>query len=167
MLSAMRFFLKLFTVSKNEALRDCDILEAGEVQGMSFVEIMVGVGVVSFIIYASFNIFYLIEMRRTSLAVRQFVARAEQDIYPTLAAAKQIFENIQTVTDNTATLSKSLGGAAEVLTSAQDTIKDIYQSYDENLGQSVRANVFGLKAGIKTGVSTLLSNLKDRKEGLS
>ncbi len=134
---------------------------------MSFIELLAAIGVVSFIIYASFNIFYLIEMRKTSFAIRQLITRAEENLYPALAAIRHIFEDIKTVTDNAAALSKSLREAAEALTSAQSAIKNMYQSYEENLGKSMRANVSGLKAGIKTGVDTLLSNLKDRKEGLS
>jgi hypothetical protein len=137
---------------------------------MSFIEIMLAIGVVTFIIFASFNIYYLIEMRRTSLAVRQLVTRAEENIYPTLAAARHIFENIQTITDNTATLAASLRNAAIALNAAQgmiDMIKDLYMSYEKNVGQSVRANVSGIKAGINTGVATLLSSLKERKERLS
>ena len=134
---------------------------------MSFIELLLAIGVVSFVIYAAFNIFYLIEMRKTSFAIRQLVARAEENLHPALAAVRHIFEDIKTITDDAAALSKSLREAAEGLTAAQNAIKDMYQSYEENLGKSVRANVSGLKAGIKTGVDTLLSNLKDRKEGLS
>jgi hypothetical protein len=134
---------------------------------MSFIELLLAIGVVSFVIYAAFNIFYIIEMRKTNFAIRQLVARAEENLHPALAAVRHIFEDIKTITDDAATLSKSLREAAEGLTAAQNAIKDMYQSYEENLGKSVRANVSGLKAGIKTGVDTLLSNLKDRKEGLS
>lgn len=134
---------------------------------MSFIELLLAIGVVTFAIYAAFNIFYLIEMRKTSFAIRQFIARSEENLHPALAAVRNIFDDIRTITDNAAALSKSLREAAEALTSAQNAIKDMYQSYEENLGKSVRANVSGLKAGIKTGVDTLLSNLKDRKEGLS
>ena len=134
---------------------------------MSFIEVLLATGVVSFIIFASFSIIYIIEMRRTSFAIRQFIAKAEENLHPALASVRHIFEDIKTITDNAATLSKSLREAAEALTTAQNAIKDIYQSYEENVDQTVRANVAGLKAGIKTGVVTLLSNLKDRKEGLS
>lgn len=134
---------------------------------MSFIELLLAIGVVTFVIYAAFNIFYLIEMRKTSFAIRQLIARSEENLHPALAAVRNIFDDIKTITDNAAALSKSLREAAEALTAAQNAIKDMYQSYEENLGKSVRANVSGLKAGIKTGVDTLLSNLKDRKEGLS
>lgn len=134
---------------------------------MSFIELLLAISVVSFIIYASFNIFYLIEMRRTSFALRQLIAKAEENLHPALSAVRRIFEDMQTITGNAAALSKSLRDAADALATAQNTIKDMYRSYEENLGQSVHANVSGLKAGIKTGVDTLLSNLKNRKEGLS
>jgi hypothetical protein len=134
---------------------------------MSVVELLLAIGVVSFILFAFFNIFYIIEMRKTSWAMRQLIERAEGNLHPALAAMRYVFEDIKTITNNAVALSKSLREAAEALTAAQNSIKDIYQSYEENLDKSVRANVSGLKAGIKTGVVTLLSNLKDKKEGLS
>lgn len=134
---------------------------------MTFIEILLVIGIVAFIIFAAFHIFYIIEMRKTSWATRQLIVRAEENLHPALAAVRHIFEDMRTISDNAAALSKSLRDAAEVLTAMQNAIKDIYQSYEGNLDKSVRANVSGLKAGIKTGVVTLLSNLKDRKEGLS
>jgi len=134
---------------------------------MTIIELLLVAGVVAFIIFASFHIFYIIEVRKTSVATRQLIARTEENLHPALAAIRLIFEDIKTITDNVAALSKSLREAAEALTTAQNAIKDIYQSYEENLDKSVRAKVFGLKAGIKTGVVTLFSNLKEKKEGLS
>ncbi len=134
---------------------------------MLFVELLVAIGVVAFIIFALFHILYIIEVRKTSLATRQLIARTEENLHPTLAAIRHSFEDIKTISDNAAALSKSLREAAEAMTTAQNTIKDIYRSYEENLDKSVRANVSGLKAGIKTGVVTLFNNLKDKKEGLS
>jgi len=131
---------------------------------MSLVELLLAIGIVFFIMFASFNIYYLIEMRKTSFAIRQLIARAEENLHPSLAAIRYVFEDIKTITDNAASLSKSLREAAEALTATQNSIRNIYHSYEEKLGVPVRANVSGLKAGIKTGVITLLSSLKDKKE---
>jgi hypothetical protein len=139
----------------------------GELNIMSFTELLLAIGVVSFIIFASFHIFYIIEVRKTSLATRQLITRAEENLHPALAAVRHIFEDIKTIADNAAVLSKSLREAAEALAIAQNAIKNIYRSYEDKLDKPVRANMSGLKAGIKTGVVTLLSNLKDKKEGLS
>jgi len=145
----------------------CDILEEREVNIMLVVELLLAIGVVAFIVFALFHIFYIIEVRKTSFATRQLLARAEENLHPTLSAIRHIFEDIKTITDNAAALSKSLRDAADAMSTAQNTIKDLYRSYEENLDKSVRANVSGLKAGIKTGVVTLFNNLKDKKEGLS
>jgi hypothetical protein len=49
---------------------------------MTINEILVAIGVVAFIIYASFNIIYLIELRRTSFALRQLIKGTEENIHP-------------------------------------------------------------------------------------
>jgi hypothetical protein len=134
---------------------------------MSLTEILMAIGVLSFIIYATFNIFYLIEIRKMSFALRQLIAGAEEHLYPTLSAARHISEDIQIITDDAAVLTKTLRDATETLSNAKNALKDTCRSYEENLSQTMHANVSGLKAGFKTGVVTLLSNLKDRKEGLS
>lgn len=132
---------------------------------MSVIEILLAIGVLTFIIYTSFNIYYLIELRRTSLAMRQLIARTDENFHPTLAALRRIFEDIGTITDNAAALSKSLRDAAIAIGAAEKMIRTLYQSYEENFVEVARANVAGLKAGVKTGVVTLLKNLKDKKEG--
>ncbi len=134
---------------------------------MAFIEFLLTVAVITFVIYAFFNISYLIEMRRTSVAMRQLITKTGENLHPTLSAVRSIFDNFKTIADNAAVLSKSLRDAAEALTVAQNAITDIYQSYAVNLGQKANANIAGLKAGIKTGVVTLFNNLKDKKEGLS
>ena len=134
---------------------------------MSLIEILLAIGVVSFIIFAAFHIAYIIEVKKTSLAIRQLIAETEENLHPSLATVRHVFEDVKIITDNLVVLSKGLREAAVVLTTAQNVLKGIYQSYEENLDKPVRANVSGLKAGIKTGVVTLLGNLKDKKEGLS
>ncbi|HYA87622.1 MAG TPA: hypothetical protein VEI57_11225 [Nitrospirota bacterium] len=134
---------------------------------MSFTELLLAIGVVSFIVVACFHIFYIIEMRRTSRAIRQLIAEAEENLHPGLAAGRHAFEGLKTITDDVAVLSKVLRETAVALIATQSIIKGIYRSYEGKFDKSVRANVSGLKAGIKTGVVTLLSNLRDRKEGLS
>jgi hypothetical protein len=43
----------------------------------------------------------------------------------------------------------------------------LYHHIKEGLGSAAGANIAGLKAGITTGVSTLVKSVKVRKEGLS
>lgn len=131
---------------------------------MTTAEIILAIGVTAFIIYAAFSIFYLMELRRTSFAVRQLVEKAEENIHPTLAALRRALEDIGTVTDNVAELSKSLREAADAVTAAEKRIKALYLAYEDGISEAARANIAGVQAGIKAGVGTLLKGLKSKEK---
>ncbi len=132
---------------------------------MTTAEIILTIGVTAFIIYAAFNIFYLMELRRMSFAVRQLVEKAEENIHPTLVALRRALEDIGTVTDNVAELSESLREAADAVTAAEKRIKALYLAYEDGISEAARANIAGVQAGIKAGVGTLLKGLKSKGEG--
>ena len=131
---------------------------------MTTMEIILAIGVAAFIVYAAFNIYYLIELRRTSSAVRRLVEKAEENVHPALAALRRVLEDIGTVTDNVAELSKSLREAAEALSSAEKKIEALFLAYEDGIGEAARANIAGVRAGIKAGVGTLLKGLKSKEE---
>ena len=132
---------------------------------MTTAEIILAIGVTAFIIYAAFNIFYLMELRRTSFAVRQLVEKAGENIHPTLVALRRALEDIGTVTDNVAELSKSLREAADAVSAAEKRIKALYLAYEDGISEAARANIAGVQAGIKAGVGTLLKGLKSKEKG--
>jgi hypothetical protein len=123
------------------------------------------IGLVVFIIYAMFNIAYLIEMRRTSIALRQLVRRTEENLHPALTALRGILEDIGKTTYTISALTESIREAAETVATLEKNLSDLYEYYKKNLGEAARANMAGLKAGVKAGVVTLLKDLNDRKEG--
>jgi hypothetical protein len=130
-------------------------------------ETLLSIGIVVFIVYAVFSIVNTIEMRRTSIALRQLIVRSEEDLRPALAALRGILEDIGTTTDNVAVLTQSLRGVADTAARVEHTVNGLYEYYRESLGEAARANIAGLKAGVKAGVVTLLKDLNDRKEGSS
>jgi hypothetical protein len=130
-------------------------------------ETLMSAGIVVFIVYAAFNIVNIIEMRRTSIALRQLITRTEENLHPALTAVRGILEDIGKATYNIAVLTRSLREVAETVARVEKTINGLYEYYKEGLGEAARANVAGLKAGVKAGVVTLLKDLNDRKEGSS
>ena len=56
---------------------------------------------------------------------------------------------------------------AETVARVEKTVNGLYEYYKEGLGEAARANIAGLKAGVKAGVVTLLKDLNNRKEGSS
>ena len=130
-------------------------------------EALVNIGIVVFVIYAGFNISNIIEMRRTSSALRQFIKRTEENLHPALTALRGILEDIGKTTYNIAVLTQSLRGVAETVARVEKTVNGLYEYYKEGLGEAARANIAGLRAGVKAGVVTLLKDLNNRKEGSS
>ncbi len=125
------------------------------------------VGIVVFIIYAAFNITHIIEMRRTSIALRKLIERTEENLHPALRALRGILEDIGKATYNIAVLTRSLREVAETVARVEGTVNGLYEYYKEGLGGAARANIAGLKAGVKAGMTTLLKDLNERKEGSS
>jgi hypothetical protein len=122
-------------------------------------------GLVVFIIYAMFNIAYLIEMRRTSIALRQLIRRTEENLHPALTALRGVLEDIGKTTYAIAALTEGVREVVETVSTLEKNLSDLYEYYKKNLGEAARANMAGLKAGVKAGVVTLLRDLNDRKEG--
>ena len=130
-------------------------------------EALINIGIVVFVIYAAFNISNIIEMRRTSSALRQLIKRTEENLHPALTALRGILEDIGKATYNIAVLTRSLREVAETVARVEKTVNGLYEYYKEGLGEAARANIAGLKAGVKAGVVTLLKDLNNRKEGSS
>ena len=130
-------------------------------------EALINIGIVVFVIYAAFNISNIIEMRRTSSALRQLIKRTEENLHPALTALRGILEDIGKATYNIAVLTRSLREVAETVARVEKTVNGLYEYYKEGLGEAARANIAGLRAGVKAGVVTLLKDLNNRKEGAS
>lgn len=130
-------------------------------------EILIAIGVITFIIYTVFNIIYLNDMRKTSFALRQFITKTEANLHPALAELRQTLADIRKVTDDVAAVMERLRTAAGAIITVEKSIQSLYWYYREGLGHAAQANIAGLKAGVKAGVINLLKNLKYKKEGSS
>jgi uncharacterized protein YoxC len=128
-------------------------------------EALLTIGVVAFIIYAAFNISYIIEIRRTSVALRQLIMKTEENLHPALSSVRGILEDIRKTTYNVVVLTESVREVTETVQGVEKEVKDLYEYYREGMGEAARANIAGLKAGVKAGVVTLLKDLNERKEG--
>ncbi len=134
---------------------------------MTVSEILLAIAVVIFGVYASVNIVYIIEVRRTTFALRQLIKSSEENLLPALASMRHILGNVEKAAGSVAVAAESVRAIAETAGAVEKTVKNLYGSYVESTGEAARANIAGLKAGVKTGVVTLLKNLTNRKEGSS
>jgi len=127
-------------------------------------EIILGIGVAAFIVYASFSIVSLISMKRMSASLDGFIKRTESNINGTLAELKGTLENIHKITGNVGAVTDEVRQISHTVASLDKGLRELYGYLKEGIGPAAEANFAGLKAGIKTGVLTLVKNLQTSKE---
>lgn len=131
---------------------------------MNMNEILVTIALVTFIAYAVFNIIYLIDLRKTSVTLRQFIAKTEENLNPALIELRLMLEDIRKVSDNASSFLNRVGLVLTAIISLENNIRSVYGYYKEGLGQAAQANIAGVKAGVRAGVVNFIKKMKDKKE---
>ncbi len=127
------------------------------------IEIILGIGVAAFIVHAGFNIAYILSMKRTSVRAREFLANTEGNLNAALSELKSALENIKKITGNINAVTEDVRQITDTVMSLEKGVHDLYGYLKEGLGPAAGANIAGLKAGIKTGVVTLVKNLQQER----
>lgn len=130
-------------------------------------ETLLNIGIIVFIIYAAVNIFYIIDLKRTSGAVRELIKNTAENLNPAVAELRGTLENIRKMTDEIGILTRNVRLITVSAAAVEKGVKKLWEYYKDDVGAVVSANIAGLKAGVKTGVVTLVRNLKDGKGGSS
>ncbi|OGW41571.1 MAG: hypothetical protein A2010_18565 [Nitrospirae bacterium GWD2_57_9] len=134
---------------------------------MIIYEILAVVAVITFVIYAVFNIIYLIDLRKTTRALRDFIAKTDENLNPALVDLKIVLKDVRKVTGDIAALSDRLRTTAGAIVTVEKAVQHVYGYYREGLSQSANANLAAVKAGLRAGVVSLVRNLKTKKEASS
>ena len=127
------------------------------------IEIILGIGVAAFMVHAGFNIAYILSMKRTSVRAREFLTNTEGNLNAALSELKSALENIRKITGNINAVTEDVRQITDTVASLEKGVHDLYGYLKEGLGPSAGANIAGLKAGIKTGVVTLVKNLQQER----
>jgi len=121
------------------------------------------IGVVAFIVYAAFGISYFMDLRHTSNALREFLMNTEGNLNATLKELKGTLENMNKITTDVSRITQDVRDITDTVVSVEKGIQNFYGKVKNELAAAAEANVAGLKAGIATGVVTLVRNLKERR----
>ncbi len=132
---------------------------------MTLNEMLLTIGLIAFIVYAVVNILYLIDLKKTSSAVRQFITNTEQNLNPALIELRATLEDFRKMTGDVSAVTEKARSAVDAVVSFEKGIEQLYGYYRENFSQTAQANIAGLKAGVKAGFTNLIKNLKEKKEG--
>ena len=132
--------------------------------------IILGIGVTAFIVYTIFHISFVLSIKRTSEHMEGFFENTEKNLNAALAELRDTLANLKKITGNVNAVSEDVRQISRTVTSVEKGIsglrglRGLYKYARKGLGSAARANIAGLKAGITTGVSTLVKYQKGRSD---
>lgn len=121
------------------------------------------IGVVAFIIYAAFSISYIREIQHTSSMLRAFLKNTEGDLNATLIELKSTLENMNKITANVSGITQDVRYITDTVITLEKGVEALYGKVKDEVATAAEANIAGLKAGITTGVVTLVRSLQERR----
>jgi uncharacterized protein YoxC len=123
-------------------------------------EIILGIGVATFIVYTTFNVAYILSKKRMSDSMMSFLKNTEGNLNAALAELKETLENLKKITSDVNAVTGDVKQISSSVARVERNIRGVYGHMKEGLGSAAGANIAGLKAGIKTGVVTLVKNMR-------
>lgn len=124
-------------------------------------DVLLGIGVATFVVYTAFHISYILSMKRTSDRMAEFFRNTEANLNGTLSELRDTLENMKKITGNVREVTEDVRQIADTAASVERSIRGLYFSAKEYLGTATGEKLAGLKAGIRTGVVTLVKNLQE------
>jgi hypothetical protein len=125
------------------------------------IEIILAIGVATFIVYTIFNVRYILSMRRTSCSMTDFFRNTEGNLNATLTELKGALENMRKIMSDVGAVTEDVKKISSTVASVERNIGGLYDRVKEGLGSAAGANIAGIKAGVTTGVATLVKNMKE------
>ena len=124
---------------------------------------LMNIGVVVFIVFAAVSIAYQVNNYRAASALRQFIRESSGEIQNVLVELRVTLENFRKITDNVHVVTEDVREIANLVADLQRDIRTLYSFIRETVGGTVKADIAGLKAGVKTGMAALVKNLREER----
>lgn len=123
-------------------------------------DMLMNIGVVVFIVFAIVSIAYQVSAYRAAADLRQFIRQSSGDMRNVLAELRGTLENFRKITDNVSVVTEDVREISNSVADLQRDVRTLYSFIRETVGGAVKADLAGLKAGVKTGMETLVKNLR-------
>jgi ABC-type transporter Mla subunit MlaD len=124
---------------------------------------LINIGIVVFIIFAVISIIYQVNSFLVTTALRHLLAQTSGDLRKVIAELSVSLENVRKITDNINTVTGDVRAVTSSVANLQQNVGKLYSFVSETVGNSVKADFAGLKAGVKTGLETLVNNLREER----
>jgi len=105
----------------------------------------------------------ILDLRRSSTVLREFVKNTEETLSPALEELELTLRSVRRITDDIGSVTAEARNISETLGDFSDNLRKVY-GIVSNIELGFKANVTGLKAGIREGFLTLLNHIINRKE---
>lgn len=125
--------------------------------------VLLNTGIIVFIIYAIFSIAYQVSAYRAAVALRQFIDLSSKDSLAVLAELRVTLENFRRISDNVTGVTEDVREITSSVADIQQEVRTLYGIIKGAAGAEARADLAGLKAGIRTGVATLVQGIKEER----
>lgn len=128
------------------------------------IEIILGIGVATFMVYTFFNITYIMSMRRMTDSMTEFFTNIEVNLNAALFELRGTLVNLKKITGDVGAVTEEVKQISDSVASVERSIRSVYdhmKDMKEGLGSAAGANIAGLKAGITTGVATLVKSMQE------
>ncbi len=77
-------------------------------------EIILAIGVFTFVVYTVFQILYLLDLRRTSRTIRTFIENIDKKLEPSLEELEAAMKNVRQTTEDASAISRNLRDATDI-----------------------------------------------------
>jgi uncharacterized protein YoxC len=126
--------------------------------------IWLGLITIAFLVLTGFIVSFLIELKKTTIAVREFLKTTETVIKPALEELQQTMKSLRNTTDKVNDIADDLQDVSHALRDTGQTIKQV-STVIGGITSATCIKVSGLRAGIRTALELLLHSFIQRKGG--
>ena len=124
-------------------------------------DIILGIGVAAFIVFTVFHISYIVSIIRTSERMGEFFQNTEGNLNAALTELKDTLENLKKITGDVSVVTDDVKQITRTVASVERSMLGLYTYVKESLGPAAGANIAGWKAGLTTGVATLVRSIHE------
>jgi len=124
---------------------------------------LLNIGVVVFILYALVSIVNQVSVYRTAAMVRKFLLQSSGDMLGVLNELRATMENFRKISDNVTAVTGDVREITSSVADLQKEVRTLYAFIRDMAGAEARADLAGIKAGIRTGVATLVQGINEER----
>jgi len=121
-------------------------------------QIWAGLIVIAFLVMVGFLISLIIELKKTARALREWLKTTEELTRPTFEELQQSLKSVRDVSDDINTVTTDIKTFSGALKDTGQNIKTL-STLLEQVTSSTLIKASGLRAGIRTALEVLLSNI--------